>query len=97
MDLCEECSIEQWRVISRYFENDNAAVECLRAHGVLPLDVKCPNCGNSCNYREDQHTWRCNKSVKDPKKKKRRLCNYSVSDYKGTFLDKCHVAPWKIL
>ena len=32
-----------------------------------------------------------------PKTKKRRYCNFSVSDYKETFLDHSNCDPWKIL
>ena len=31
------------------------------------------------------------------KSKKRRFCGFSVSDYKGSFLDHTYIEPWKVL
>lgn len=36
-------------------------------------------------------------SFKIEKKKKRRYCNFTTSDYKGTFLQDCRIPPWKII
>ena len=41
--------------------------------------------------------WRCRKSTVIPKTKKRRYCDFSTSDQKGTFLHNCYIPAWKIL
>ena len=35
--------------------------------------------------------------MKVPKTKRRRYCGFSVSDFKGTYLDKSKIPPWKVL
>lgn len=64
---------------------------------MLPTEVSCPKCLQPCSFREDQHLWSCKTSTIIPHTKKRRYCSYSVSDYKGTFLDRTHIPPWKLI
>ena len=58
--------------------------------------MKCPKCKNQCNFREDQNLWYCTNRVKVPKKKIQK-CNYSVSDFKGSFLSGIHLKGWKLI
>ena len=62
----------------------------------MPSEVHCHKCNNLCSFREDQRIWRCLKYVSRNRAKKRK-CNFSISDFHGTFLDNCHISPWKIL
>ena len=94
--LCEGCDISEWRAISNFFENDIEAIKFFKFHGVLPSEVHCHKCNNLCSFREDQRIWRCLKYVSHNRAKKRK-CNFSISDFHGTFLDNCHISPWKIL
>lgn len=42
--------------------------------------------------------WVCCRTYYPPKsKKKRKRCDFSVSDFKGTFLDNVHIHTWKVL
>ena len=100
--LCEGCELPSWYVIAKFYgefrQNSDDAIEFLRDHGVLPRQVFCDHCGRSCNFRLAKHQWYCCHYIKIYKsKKKRKRCNYTSSDYKGTFLEGTHLQPWKIL
>ncbi|RUS71462.1 hypothetical protein EGW08_020777 [Elysia chlorotica] len=97
MATCAHCSLDYFTAISKFFNNQEASLEFLRDHGVIPKDLKCPKCGGSCTFREEDHLWRCRASFPIPKSKKRRLCNFSSSDYKGTFLSGSNIPAWKIV
>ena len=43
--MCEFCAPEPWRVVSKIFENNDAALIIFQEHGVLPYSVKCSTCG----------------------------------------------------
>ena len=95
--VCDACTSVPGRIFQKCFENNEASVEFLRAHDVLPQSVQCPRCKKECIFREDKHLWRCTGSYVIPKTKKRRLCNYTVSDYHGTFLERIKLQPWQIV
>ena len=97
MVACDKCSFDYFQVIAEFYNNDAKSLSFLRSHSVLPSEIICPHCSSQCNYREDQRIWRCRKSSVIPKTKKRRYCDFSVSDSKGTFLDHSYIAPWKVL
>ena len=87
MAACDKYSFHYFQVIAEFYNNDAKSLAFFRSHSVLPSEVICPHCLSQCNYREDQSVWRCRKSSVVPKSKKRRFCGFSVSDYKGSFLD----------
>ena len=93
---CDKYSFHYFQVIAEFY-NDAKSLAFLRSHSVLPSEIICPHCSSQCNYHEDQRVWRCRKSSVIPKTKKRRYCDFSVSDSKGTFLDHSYIAPWKVL
>lgn len=95
--LCSGCAYNPWLPIARFYEQEQPALDFLRAHGVLPNSVECPRCRVSCKFREDRQQWYCSQTFKVPKTKKRRRCNFSVTDRKGTFLDNVHIPAWKII
>ena len=94
---CDGCSYTYFKFIKEFHEDDEAAVHFLRSHGVLPLKVDCPECNLPCTYREDRHSWYCGRYTKIAKTKKRKQCNFTTSDFKGTFLEGTHVKPSEIL
>ncbi len=95
--LCSTCSLIEYALINKMYEDDKEALKILRDHGVLPSQVVCVTCGRDCIYREDRKQWRCTGSYVIPKTKKRRLCNFSTSDYKGTFLENTQLKPWQVV
>lgn len=95
--LCDGCTYNYWKFIKEFYLDDEAAITFLRNHGVLPLEVQCPYCEVPCTYREDRHSWYCGRWTKIAKTKKRRQCNFTTSDYKGTFLDGTHLKPSEIV
>ena len=68
-----------------------------RSHCVLPRAVTCPRCNIPCNLNANDGLWRCPGNIKLKKKKKVKRCCYKRSDYKGTFLHRSHLEPWKVL
>ena len=97
VDLCVRCSRTFFNCISRFYKKNESSIEFFRAHGVLPSCVSCPTCDKVCSYRSDKHKWRCRSVSSIPKTKKRRYCNFIVSDYTGTFLSSTNLEPWKVL
>ena len=96
MASCDSCSYTYFSAISNVFENDDSSVRFLRDL-VLPNEVVCPKCGAQCIYREDQNIWRCTSTYVIRNTRKRRSCGFSVSDRKGTFLDRIRFPPWKMV
>ena len=93
---CNGCMYDQWRFIKNFHSDSDNFIEYLQAHGVLPKGVICPECDEPCSYRSDRHQFYCGRYRKIPKKKLKKQCSYSVSLYKGTFLDRTHLPPWEI-
>lgn len=96
-DGCLECSPVYYEVFANCFRNNEASVKLFQAHGVLSEELTCPNCGNKCTLWEDKHLFCCYDTYCLPKTKKRLRCGYSVSLFKGSFLDNAHIEVWKIL
>ena len=98
---CETCKLGPYRFHHEFVDNDDKALDFLRTHGVLPRGVQCPHCGKACTLDRINHRWRCRSSftVRATKvsKKRRVQCTYTVSDYKGTFLERSCSSPWQIL
>ena len=40
--------------ITAFFESSDVAMEFLKSHSVIAVNVKCSECHKDCNYREDQ-------------------------------------------
>ncbi|XP_068219505.1 uncharacterized protein [Palaemon carinicauda] len=97
MSLCLSCNFDYFRLIHDFYENETRCIEFLREHGVLPAAVQCLNCGKLCQFRNDKNVWRCMGYVLDKRHKKRKYCNFTVSDRKGTFLDKVKLPVWKLM
>ena len=93
---CNGCDYDSWRFIKIFHSDSDNFIDYLQAHSVLPTSVSCPNCQSVCRYRKDRHSFVCGQWIAVAKTKRRRQCNYSVSLYKGTFLDKTHLPPWEI-
>ncbi|XP_066974324.1 uncharacterized protein [Macrobrachium rosenbergii] len=93
---CAGCPLDPWRFIKNFHSENENFFEYLKSHGVLPTGVVCPKCDESCKYRSDRLQFYCGRYWKISKSKKRVQCNYSVSLYKGTFLDNTHLQPWEI-
>lgn len=94
---CAGCSYTEYQLVRKVYKDDKQSLDFFRSHNVLPSQVTCEKCGRECIYREDREQWRCTGSHVIPKTKKRRLCNFAVSDYKGTFLERTHLKPWQVL
>ena len=95
--ICQGCKHNLYSEILQLFGNSLAIREYLINHGVLPRSVKCQKCNIKCSYRHDKHQWYCNKWTKIPKTKKRKRCDYCVTEYRGTFLSGTHLPLWKII
>ena len=50
-----------------------------------------------CVKSEARKHWRCYSKVQKQAIKTKDMCNYTVSDLKGTFLQVSHLDEWKIL
>ena len=104
-DLCDNCSWPYGFTYAKFYDKDDLAIYVFRQHGVLPSVVQCPHCGNDCKLHSYASStskvslrWRCQKTYECPVGSgKRKLCNYYISDRKGTFLEKCHLPPWKLM
>ena len=100
-DLCDNCSWPYGFTYAKFYDKDDLAIYVFRQHGVLPSVVQCPHCGNDCKLHSYASStskvslrWRCQKTYECPVGSgKRKLCNYYISDRKGTFLEKCHHPP----
>lgn len=96
--MCAGCELTYFRCIARFFEKNEISRQFLQEHGVLATVVQCPRCQKDCNLRQDgQFMWRCSGSHKIPKTKKRRYCDFGVSDFNGTFLQNTKLPAWKII
>ncbi|XP_027218228.1 uncharacterized protein [Penaeus vannamei] len=94
---CAACENNYFDFLAKYHRNNEASLQYLRDHGVLPVDVQCPHCKTPCHYRKDRHQWVCGAWTKIAKTKRRKQCNFTVSDYKGTFLSGTRLEPFQIL
>ena len=106
MDVDEYCSNCAWPyglTIAKFYDKDDFAMYVFRQHGVLPSTVQCPHCGSDCKLHSHGLSkvslrWRCQKTYESPVGSgKRKRCNFLISDRKGTFLEKCHIPPWKLM
>lgn len=70
----------------------------LRAHGVLPTEVVCPRCQTPCShFTSPNNVWICNNTVPIPHTRRRKRCNFSVSDRKGSFLQRIKLPTDKLI
>jgi len=100
MDICKLCEIDYFQAIKKFYDNDEAALEFFRHHGIFPKSVICPRCNTSCYFYKAQNQWRCPQwhwvQLKHKKNKKtKKYCNFTKSDRKGTFLERSKIQPWK--
>ena len=96
-DLCQGCVVTLHQAILRFSNNKESTREFLINHGVFPRAVKCPKCGRDCVYRPDLHQWYCNTQTKIPKSRKKRRCDFCVTEYRGTFFSGTSLPTWKIV
>ena len=96
-DACGGCIYSNWEFTANFFQKSTVAADFLRRHGVLPRSVECPNCKLPCKLRQDRHQWYCGRYRALPKRKRSKQCNFTVSDYKGTFLEGTHLPVWELL
>ncbi|XP_018013111.2 uncharacterized protein LOC108670165 [Hyalella azteca] len=95
--LCIGCKFDYLKTIGKFYGDNEASVEFLRSHGVLPLGVKCKKCHRPCSFRSDTRSWRCRRQFLDHLDGRKKCCNYEVSDCAGTLLEKSKIQPWKCL
>ena len=96
MSCTSVCKLGFLRGIKRFLDDDEESLNFLRQHGVIPYQVKCPRCKEDC-VLTDRGLFRCNRKIVKPKTKKRKLCGFSVSQFKGTFLSQARIKPSKLL
>ena len=82
----------EYEAIARFYENNSESLRFFREHGVLPKEVNCPKCTTPCVLRSDRPQWQCTSKIRKPKRKKRVACGAVISDFKGSFLEKCRFA-----
>lgn len=95
--LCTGCTPCPDDVTKNTHRDNDASLQLFRQHSVLPSNIKCPHCERDCWYRKEDHFWVCTRTFFAPKSKKRKRCEYSISDYKGTFLERSNIDAWKIV
>ena len=83
---CHICSLPMLRFAKEFLDDDEKAMQFFRSHGVLPESVSCEMCGEACSYDSKRRLWRCQRKNYVSKAKRRKCCNFSVSDFSGTFL-----------
>ncbi|CAI9738595.1 Hypothetical predicted protein [Octopus vulgaris] len=93
---CATCQRIYYDCIYDFHKQNEESIVFLRNHGVLPTDVICPRCRSECVYIKEEHLWQC-RSYTDAESRKRQQCDYSVSDFKGSFLDNARIPPWKVV
>lgn len=93
---CELCTAGYFDTIQKFHRNSATALEEFRRHGVLPRVLICPTCGQDCLFKPSSNTFFCEKTVRDIRGRKRK-CSFSVSERKGTFLDKTRLQPCDLL
>lgn len=89
--VCSSCDLKHYQVIVDTYNNNDAALEIFRNHGVIPRTRNCPKCGKPCFYRKDRHTFLCTKKFKDPIGKRFKNCNFEVSELSGTWLSQSRI------
>ena len=94
---CTGCHFDYWEFIVKFHSKDDLCYEFLREHGVLPVGVECPECHTPCKLQSDRRVWYCGRYRKLPKKKRSKQCHFSVSDFKGTFLEGSHLPAWQLV
>lgn len=97
MESCQSCTFTYYDAIAKFHKNDTEAQEFLREHRILPQQVSCPKCKRFCSLGSNNTMWRCTGTVVVPRKKKRIHCGFTVSDKKGTFLERTRVPAWKLI
>lgn len=93
---CEGCETKFFPLIQNFFNQDERALEEFQRHSVLPLALVCPTCGSKCQFRPSNRTFFCKKINRDSGGR-RKVCKFSVTERKGTLLDKAHVKPSDLL
>ena len=99
MASCNHCSATMLQIFQQIFENNEKTLAIFRSHGVLPSMVMCGKCKVPCNRQVLENgkiIWRCYKTFPILKTKRRRACNFTSTDYKGTFLSHSRLEPWQI-
>lgn len=95
-ELCGLCERNYFASIAEFHHKNTLAIAFFRKHGILPNNVICPNRKNQCRLIFVK-TITFGGVITLPNSKNRRRCNFSISDYKGTFLENCRFEPWKLL
>lgn len=94
--ICSGCDVSEYNVVARCYRNDEESLKVFRHHGILPLAVTCPKCSTECSM-DSRHNWQCHRTEKRYKRKGYRKCGFQVTDYKGTFMNRCKLRPWQVL
>ncbi|CAL4120772.1 unnamed protein product [Meganyctiphanes norvegica] len=96
--VCSGCNLSEYKVVEMCYHNDEGALKLFRQHGVLPMSMTCPKCNKACTLNETKNKWfwRCQRQHSKGKQKKKR-CNFSMSDNRGSFLENSHLKSWKVL
>ncbi|XP_068242782.1 uncharacterized protein [Palaemon carinicauda] len=87
---CNGCDYNYFHYIQKFYDNTPNFVEYLQDHGVIPKSVVCEKCKLPCSIAQELNIFYCGRSVQ------RRVCNFSVSMFAGTFLGYTRLPPWEI-
>ena len=109
-NLCQGCFYSECDIISLLhtttadsLRTNQTALNILINHGVIPNTLYCPKktCNKNPMTSSDGRIYHCYKRYTFQKykksKKKRIQCRYSVSNFRGTFLENSHIGPAKLL
>ena len=66
---CHGCKEDYWGFIKRFHSDSDAFVAFLKAHGVLPVSVTCPECNKQCRFNAENHMFICGQWKKVAKTK----------------------------
>lgn len=93
MALCTGCEQTFEQTIARFYQQDDTAIEFFQCHGVLPKKLICKSCLKECNFDSERNRFHCNRQCTNPKNKRVKKCNYTVSIFKDTWLENAKIKP----
>ena len=89
---CDSCSFSFEEAIAKFKNNDEAAIEFFKDHGVIPRQKTCPTC-NSVIQPNSEGFYRCQKQTTNRKTKRVTRCRYKSSITNGTWFEKSRISP----
>ena len=102
--ICMECKPNYLKTIVKVMDNNPAALDIFREHGILPSegDIICPKDQSvmRLNMIQGKWVWRCNKRIKIKKPKRAAVsaqCNHKLYHTTGSILAQTRLQPWQVL